>query len=37
MQVAAITKLQKQLGTNYTFDCKAEATYVEQLLKEKLK
>jgi hypothetical protein len=36
MQVAAITKLQKLLGTNYTYDCKAEATYVEQLLKEKL-
>ncbi|MEK4424046.1 hypothetical protein [Solibacillus sp. FSL K6-1523] len=32
-----IAKLQEKLGTNYTFDCKAEAAYVEQLLKEKLK
>ena len=32
-----IAKLQKQLGTDYTFDCKAEAAYVEQLLKHKLK
>ncbi|ATP38988.1 hypothetical protein CSE16_02535 [Solibacillus sp. R5-41] len=36
-QKAEIAKLQKKLGTNYTFDCKAEATYVEQLLKDKLK
>ena len=36
-QVAAISKLQKQLGTDYKFDCKAEAAYVEQLLKDKLK
>ena len=36
-QVAAIAKLQKQLGTDYKFDCKAEAAYVEQLLKDKLK
>lgn len=36
-QVEAIEKLQKQLGTSYTYDCKAEATYVENLLKEKLK
>ena len=36
-QVEAITKLQKQLGTDYKFDCKAEAAYVEQLLKDKLK
>ena len=32
-----IAKLQKQLGTDYEFDCKAEAAYVEQLLKEQLK
>lgn len=36
-QKTEIAKLQKELGTNYTFDCKAEAAYVEQLLKEKLK
>ena len=36
-QVAAIAELQKQLGTDYKFDCKAEAAYVEQLLKDKLK
>lgn len=36
-QKTDIAKLQKQLGTNYSFDCKAEAAYVEQLLKNKLK
>ena len=36
-QVAEIAKLQKELGTDYKFDCKAEAAYVEQLLKDKLK
>ncbi|MEK4228367.1 hypothetical protein [Solibacillus sp. FSL H8-0538] len=36
-QIASIDKMQKQLGTNYSYDCKAEAAYVEQLLKEKLK
>lgn len=36
-QKTEIAKLQKQLGTNYKFDCKAEAAYVEQLLKDKLK
>ena len=36
-QKKEIAKLQKQLGTDYTFDCKAEAAYVEQLLKHKLK
>lgn len=36
-QTDAIDKMQKQLGTNYTYGCKAEAAYVEQLLKEKLK
>lgn len=32
-----IAQLQKQLGTDYKFDCKAEAAYVEQLLKNQLK
>ena len=32
-----IAQLQKKLGTNFKFDCKAEAAYVEQLLKHKLK
>lgn len=36
-QKKEIDKLQKQLGTDYQFDCKAEAAYVEQLLKNKLK
>lgn len=36
-QKTEIAKLQKQLGTNYKFNCKAEAAYVEQLLKDKLK
>lgn len=36
-QKTEIAKLQEKLGTNYTFDCKAEAAYVEQLLKDKLK
>lgn len=35
-QIDSIEKLQKQLGTSYTYDCKAEAAYIEQLLKEKL-
>ena len=36
-QIESIEKMQKQLGTTYTFDCKAEASYVEQLLKQRLK
>ena len=36
-QIESIEKMQKQLGTKYTFDCKAEASYVEQLLKQRLK
>ena len=36
-QKTEIAKLQTTLGTNYTFDCKAEAAYIEQLLKDKLK
>ena len=36
-QIESIEKMQEQLGTTYTFDCKAEASYVEQLLKQRLK
>ena len=36
-QIKAIDALQAQLKTNYSYSCKAEATYVEQLLQEKLK
>ena len=36
-QVKSIEALQKKLGTDYTYDCKAEAAYVEQLLKKQLK
>lgn len=36
-QIDTIEKLQKQAGTDYTYGCKAEATYVENLLKQKLK
>lgn len=32
-QVAAIDALQKERGTNFTYGCKAEATFVEQQLK----
>lgn len=35
-QIDSIEKMQKQLGTNFTYDCKAEAAYVEQQLKEML-
>jgi hypothetical protein len=36
-QKDSIEKMQKQLGTNFTYDCKAEAAYIEQKLKERLK
>lgn len=36
-QIETIEELQKKLNTNYSYSCKAEAAYVEQLLKEKLK
>lgn len=36
-QEKSIAALQKQLGTSYSYDCKAEAAYVEQLLKQQLK
>ncbi len=35
-QIESIEKLQKELGTNYTYSCKAEAAYIEQLLKNQL-
>jgi len=35
-QIKSIEKLQKQLGTDYSYSCKAEAAYVEQLLKNQL-
>ncbi len=35
-QIESIEKLQKQLGTDYTYSCKAEAAYIEQLLKNQL-
>ncbi|RHW39986.1 hypothetical protein D1B33_03830 [Lysinibacillus yapensis] len=36
-QIESIEKMQKQLGTNFTYECKAEAAYIEQKLKEQLK
>ena len=36
-QIEKIETLQKEFGTNYSYDCKAEAAYIEQLLKEKQK
>lgn len=36
-QIESIEALQKELGTTYTYDCKAEAAYIEQILKEKRK
>ncbi|MGG2052994.1 hypothetical protein ABFY48_01245 [Lysinibacillus pakistanensis] len=36
-QIETIETLQKELGTKYTYACKAEAAYIEQLLKEKQK
>lgn len=36
-QVESIDALQKQLKTTYSYTCKAEATYVENLLKEQVK
>ena len=36
-QEETISALQKQLGTSYSYECKAEAAYVEQLLKQQLK
>ncbi|MGY3187939.1 hypothetical protein [Lysinibacillus sp. TE18511] len=36
-QIETIEALQKELGTDYSYNCKAEAAYIEQLLKEKQK
>lgn len=36
-QIASIQMMQEQLNTHYTYDCKAEAAYVERLLEEALK
>lgn len=36
-QIASIEPLQKELGTSYSYGCKAEAAYVEQLLKNQKK
>ncbi len=36
-QIETIDALQAQLKTDYSYSCKAEAAYIEQLLKEKLK
>ncbi|MFJ7736066.1 hypothetical protein ACIQ2D_06930 [Lysinibacillus sp. NPDC097287] len=36
-QIETIEALQKELGTDYSYACKAEAAYIEQLLKEKQK
>ncbi|MHA6259012.1 hypothetical protein ACXYMX_03750 [Sporosarcina sp. CAU 1771] len=32
-QIARIQKTQEELGTHYEYDCKAQASYVEELLK----
>lgn len=34
-QIATIEHLQETLGTNYDYGCKAEAQYVERILKER--
>ncbi|MED3661403.1 hypothetical protein NST62_01775 [Ureibacillus sp. FSL K6-8385] len=36
-QVETIEEMQKALGTNYAYGCKAEADYVERLLRARLK
>lgn len=33
-QIAKIQMMQEKLNTHYTYDCKAEAAYVERLLKK---
>ena len=33
-QIAAIQMMQEELNTHYEYDCKAEAVYVETLLKK---
>ena len=36
-QIDSIENMQRELGTDFTYKCKAEAMYVEQQLKEQLK
>ena len=36
-QIETINALQAQLKTEYSYSCKAEAAYIEQILKEKIK
>ena len=36
-QIETINALQAQLKTEYSYSCKAEAAYIEQFLKEKIK
>ena len=36
-QIASIQMMQEELNTHYTYDCKAEAAYVERLLEEAFK
>ena len=35
-QIATIQMMQEELGTHYEYNCKAEAAYVEGLLKNNL-
>ncbi len=35
-QIANIQMMQEELNTHYTYDCKAEAAYVERLLKKEI-
>lgn len=35
-QIASIQMMQEQLNTHHTYDCKAEAAYVERLLEKRL-
>lgn len=35
-QIANIQMMQEKLNTHYTYDCKAEAAYVERLLKKEI-
>jgi len=35
-QIAAIQTMQEQLNTHYEYDCKAEAVFIESILKEQI-
>lgn len=35
-QIAKIQMMQEKLNTHYTYDCKAEAAYIERLLKKEM-